>query len=58
MYGTADYLSAALLVLVGIAAFVNLTRGTFVEWLQAKFLGRSAGKSTPTTPFTPTKAAA
>lgn len=57
MYGTADYLSAALLTLLAIAAFINITRGTFIQWLQAKFLGRSTG-TTPTTPFTPAKAAA
>lgn len=57
MLGVSDYISMALLALIGIAAFINITRGTFGSWVQAKFLGKSTG-TTPSTPFTPAKAAA
>ncbi|MHB1519316.1 MAG: hypothetical protein ACYCVN_12370 [Acidimicrobiales bacterium] len=57
MYDTLDYISMAILALIGIAAFLNIKGGTFTEWLKAKFLGEaSSSAKTPATPFTPSKA--
>jgi hypothetical protein len=35
-------LSRLLLLVVFAAAFVNITRGTFRQWLRAKFIGATA----------------
>lgn len=53
MFGTADYAAMALLALIGIAAFLNLIRGTFGSWAKAKFLGIGAPGLAAATPFTP-----
>jgi hypothetical protein len=34
-----ESLATLLLLVVGLAFFVNLTRGTTGEWLRAKFVG-------------------
>lgn len=36
-----DYIAGILVALLGIAAFINLSRGTLSAWLKAKFLGKS-----------------
>lgn len=41
MLTTADYLSAIVMGVLLIAAFVNLRAGTLGAWLKAKFLGLS-----------------
>jgi hypothetical protein len=35
-------LATLLLLVVGLAVFVNLTRGTLDQWLRAKFVGAGA----------------
>lgn len=47
MFDASDYISMGILALIGIAAFLNLRRGTFGQWFQAKFLGRSTGSAAP-----------
>ena len=39
MQTTADYFSAILLSIIGIAVFINVKNGTLGPWLSAKFLG-------------------
>jgi hypothetical protein len=52
-------LARLLLLLIAAAAFVNITRGTFRSWLNAKFVGSPAPASTAAAaPFTPSPAAA
>jgi hypothetical protein len=42
---TADYLSAIVLTVIGIAVFINLKNGTLPEWAKAKFLGEGSTSS-------------
>lgn len=52
MNSAADYLAAVVLVVLGIAFFLNVRNGTLSQWLRAKFLGLAPGKAGPSTPFT------
>ena len=46
METTADYFSAILLSIIGIAVFINVKNGTLGPWLSAKFLGVGSASDT------------
>lgn len=51
MNSAADYLAAVVLILLGIAVFLNIRGGTLGTWVRAKFLGQVPGQPAPTTVF-------
>lgn len=54
MNTAADYIAAAVLIVIAIALFLNVKNGTLGQWLRSKFLGKAPAQGTV---FTAPKAA-